>query len=98
MAALAPAPAHGFVEEFEYMIGEEITMFNIDWMVEQRPDVDDSIVYPMDRTPSPIPPGWRRLVVFYKVDENNKSTIVWPAPYVMYGPEAPAPAPAPTIG
>jgi len=94
MAAPAPAPR----EVWENMIGQEITMDNIDMMLDERPDINDSIVYPMNRSPSPIPPGWKRLVVFYKVDENHKSAIVWPAPYVMYGNNAPALASALTIG
>ena len=88
----APAPR----EVWENMIGQEITMDNIDMMLDERPDINDSIVYPMNRSPSPIPPGWKRLVAFYKADENHKSTIVWPAPDVMYRNNALAPAP--TIG
>jgi hypothetical protein len=78
------------------MIDQEITKDNIDLMLDERPDINDSVVYPLNRSPSPIPSGWKRLVVFYKVHENHKNTIVWPAPYVMYGNNAPAPAP--TIG
>jgi hypothetical protein len=85
MVAPAPAPAPDRREVWENMIGQEITMDNIDMMLDERPDINDSIVS-----------GWKRLVVFYNVDENHKSTIVWPAPDVMYRNNALAPAP--TIG
>ena len=54
--------------------------------------------YTIESFISGLSSGWKRLVVFYKVDENHKSTIVWPAPYVMYGNNAPALALALTIG
>ena len=58
MAAPAPAPR----ELWENMIGQEITMDNIDMMLDERPDINDSIVYPLNRSPSPIPSGWKCLV------------------------------------
>ena len=41
MAAPAPAPR----ELWENMIGQEITMDNIDMMLDERPDINDSIVW-----------------------------------------------------
>ncbi|CAD6256689.1 unnamed protein product [Miscanthus lutarioriparius] len=84
----APAPR----EVWEHMVGEEITPENINLMLNERPEIRDANVYPMDYPPSPIDPGWVRLIVFYKFDENNKNTICWPAPYVMYGNNAQAAA------
>ena len=83
MAAPAPAPAPR--EVWEDMVGKEITTANINLMLNERPDIRDARVYPVNYDPSPIQAGWVRLIVYYMLDENHKNTICWPAPYVMYG-------------
>ena len=86
------------IEVWEEMIGQPCTMANVLQMHNQRPDIPNVRVYPWDYPSSPIPPGGAKLVVYYKHDENNQDTICWPAPQIMYGNNALAPAPAPTIG
>jgi hypothetical protein len=45
-------------------------------LLDESKDIrDDAREYPLGYPPSPMPPGWVHLIVFYKLDKNNGSTI-----------------------
>jgi len=97
MAAPAPAPAPRIV--YDDMIGEFCHDAMVDLMLEENIDITDVRIYPMNRSPSPIPPGEVYLIIYYQPnDENNANTICWPAPTVYYNHGmAPAQPPMPDM-